>query len=541
MNLLVEKSYLHLPVRNGAEMRRMSVIAGGQLARQFEIELADSKPDFWAFLDISMWRGQEIQVVVDPPLANPAFLASLVQSNTVPQADSIYHEKSRPQFHFTSRRGWNNDPNGLLYYQGEYHLFYQHNPFGIKWGNMHWGHATSRDLLHWQELTEALYQDETGMMWSGSGVVDANNTSGFKSTSADPLVLIYTAAGGFTPQSQGKLCTQCLAYSNDRGVTWNKYAGNPVLPNLCAANRDPKVFWHAPTGKWIMALFLEQDYALYTSPDLKHWEHILNLSIPGSTECPDLFELPVGGDPENTRWVFYGANNNYLIGRFDGMLFIQECAVTGFTANGDSYAAQSWSDIPPEDGRRIQISWLRFPEVPGMPFSQQMTFPVELSLRETDEGIRLFAEPVKELELLRRPLVARQGLSLCPGENPLAGISGDLFEIRVDVRLDSASEIGMVIRGLPVLYDVQKQLLSCRDRSCHLAPFEGKISLQFLIDRLSIEIFANHGRVYLPLGVIFPDENRSLEMWMKGGRAFVEVFEVFELASIWEGRTEENS
>ncbi|MGE5223991.1 MAG: glycoside hydrolase family 32 protein, partial [Omnitrophica WOR_2 bacterium] len=347
-------------------------------------------------------------------------------------------------------------------------------------------------------------------------------------------VLIYTAAGGENLQAKGKRHTQNLAYSVDEGVSWNKYAANPVIPHIRGANRDPKVTWHAPSGKWIMALYLEQEYALFASPDLKHWEHLFTFTIPDSTECPDLFELPVDGNSQNTRWIFYGANNSYLIGRFDGKSFTQECAVTGFTAGGDGYAAQSWSGIPPEENRCVQIAWLRLPIIAAMPFSQQMTIPVELSLRSTGDGIRLFAWPIRELECLHRHEHSWQSLSLSPGENPLAGVAGELFDICLDLRLDTAAEIGLVVRGLPVVYDVREQLLSCREKSFHLAPIEGKISLRLLVDRISLEIFANHGQVYLPLGVIFPDEDHSIEIWSKGGSVFIESLEVFELASIWE-------
>src|SRR5579871_4253572 len=190
---------------------------------------------------------------------------------------------------------------------------------------MTWGHAVSRDLIHWQQLPNAIEPDELGTIFSGSAVVDRNNTAGFKTGKEPPLVAIYTAAGDTSPASKGQPFTQCLAYSNDRGRTWTKYAGNPVLKHIVADNRDPKVVWHAPTHRWIMALYLDkEDYALFASPDLKEWTRLQTLTVPGCGECPDFFEMPVGDDPNNRKWVFTAANGHYLIGAFDGRQFTPE-------------------------------------------------------------------------------------------------------------------------------------------------------------------------------------------------------------------------
>ena len=202
---------------------------------------------------------------------------------------TLYHEAGRPQFHFTAQTGWLNDPNGLVYFDGEYHLFFQfvtqldgHDDAKL------WGHAVSTDLVHWHQLENALEPDTLGAMWSGSAVIDWDNTSGFGSPGHPPLVALYTAAGGRSPQSKGHSATQCLAYSTDRGRTLTKYAGNPVLPHIAGENRDPKVVWYAPTRHWIMALYVDGDqFGLFSSPDLKAWTQIQTLTIPGCIECPD--------------------------------------------------------------------------------------------------------------------------------------------------------------------------------------------------------------------------------------------------------------
>ena len=225
--------------------------------------------------------------------------------------EPVYHERYRPQFHFTPMKNWTNDPNGLVFYKGEYHLFFQHNPTGINWGNMTWGHAVSPDLVHWKQLDNAIEPDKLGTIFSGSAVVDWDNTAGFQTGDEKVIACIYTSAGN--------PFTQSIAYSNDRGRTWKKYEKNPVLKHIIGGNRDPKVFWHAPTKKWVMALYLDGDkYALFTSPNLKEWTKLSDVAPSGGSECPDIFQLAVDGDSKNTKWVFWAGNGNYLIGVFDG-------------------------------------------------------------------------------------------------------------------------------------------------------------------------------------------------------------------------------
>jgi len=523
--MMVRSRYIHLPVKNGAPMRRMRLIVNGETVREFEIELADAEPDFWAFSDVSALNGQFVVVDADDLHAGSPALAMLSQSDSIRDAEKLYAEKYRPQFHFSSRRGWNNDPNGLVYYAGEYHLFYQHNPYGIKWGNMHWGHAVSTDLVHWRELGDALYPDHLGTCFSGSGVVDWHNTAGLQTGDEKVLVCIYTSAG--EPFTQG------IAYSNDRGRTWTKYAGNPVLGHVVGRNRDPKVIWHAPTQQWVMALYLdENDYALLSSPDLKEWTRLGDIELSGCTECPDFFALPVEGDPADTRWVFWGANGTYVLGSFDGATFERESEVHRYDWGGDSYAAQTWSDIPAEDGRRIQIAWLRV-DPPGMPFSQQMTFPCELTLRRTPEGIRLFSQPVREIEGIRAKKHSWQAQTLQPGKTPLSGITGELFEIRAEFAVADAAEFGLTVLGRPIVYDVGNRELSFEGRVAPLRLSEGKIRLRLLVDRASIEIFGNDGEVALPMPMIHPDDSRSLAVFATGGCARMNLLELYELRSAW--------
>jgi len=538
--LTIEKPYLHLPVKNGVPRRLMRFVVEGREVREFAIELADAQPDFWVFADVSPFRGKQLQVHVDELPEGSQGVASIQQSDEVPAADCLYQEKHRPQFHFSSRRGWNNDPNGLVYYHGTYHLFYQHNPYGWGWGNMHWGHAVSKDLVHWTELPDALYPDDSGTVFSGSAVVDSNNTAGFDRGSERPIILFYTAAGGTNPASEGRPFTQAIACSTDGGQTFAKYDANPVLPHLEGDNRDPKVIWHEPTGRWVMALYLgkrdEAHYhALFASSDLRSWAKLSEVALAaGGGECPDLFELPVDGDQANRKWVFSQASGHYLIGSFDGETFTPELGPLRWQGHDSAaYAAQTFSDIPPEDGRRMQTAWLR-QELPSMPFNQMMTFPTELTLHTTGEGPRLFVNPVKEIELLHDKRHAWRNETLAEGgANLLADLSGDLFHLRTEIELGDAQEVGFIIRGLPVLYHAAKQEISCGKARGPLRLVERRVRLEVLVDRASIELFCNGGETYLVAGMIPPDDNTSPQLVSEGGTATVRSLEVYELRSAW--------
>lgn len=448
-------------------------------------------------------------------------------------AATLYDEACRPQFHFTARQGWLNDPNGLVFYDDEYHLFFQHNPYGTEWGNMTWGHAVSPDLVHWRQLPNALLPDRLGTIFSGSAVVDRRNTSGLRQGDEQTLVAIYTAAGGTSPESEGQPFTQCIAHSHDRGRTWSKYAGNPVLPHISAGDRDPKVVWHEPTGQWIMALYKDgNDYCFYASPDLKTWAHLHDITVPGCEECPDFFPLPVAGEPGNSRWVWTAANGHYLVGSFDGRRFAPESGPHVADWGANYYAVQTYSDIPAADGRRIQIAWMRGGRYPGMPFNQQMSFPCALALRRTPAGLRLCRQPVREIETLRARTHAWEDVALGPGRNPLAGLEGELFDIRAEIELGGADEVGLRVRGAVVRYAPQERTLTCLGHSAELEPGDGRVRLQLLVDRTSLEVYTD-GPVAMTSCFLPPPEDRSLAVYARGGGAGIVSLQVHELRSIW--------
>ena len=354
-----------------------------------------------------------------------------------------------------------------------------HNPDGPEcdYANIHWGHAVSTDLVHWRELPPALKPDREGPIFSGTCVVDWENTSGLQAGDENVLMAFYTAAGYILPEN--KPATQCMAYSNDRGRTWTKYSGNPVVGNITRLNRDPKVFWHEPTKRWIMAIslscgaWLDGDYwfAFFASPDLRTWEERSRFEMPRGIDCPDMFELPLDDGSGETRWVFWAGDGTHAIGTFDGIEFKQEGDVRLPLIQWDKkggpigYSAQTYSNMPAEDDRVVQISWLRhhgtYPDsafeqgstdgaarssYPEMPFDQQASFPCELALRTFSEGVLLCREPVDEIALLygeHRHFASKVFMSFCLffdsddkvlqvycSEGSATAITLDVFELR---------------------------------------------------------------------------------------------------------------
>jgi fructan beta-fructosidase len=478
-------------------------------------------------------------------------------------------DRYRPRFHFTPPAGWMNDPNGLVYFQGEYHLFYQHlSP-------LHWGHAVSVDLVHWTHLPIALYPDDLGDIWSGSVVVDAADSSGFFGGQPG-LVAIFTHHNAQSAPAGPQM--QSIAYSHDRGRTWTKYVHNPVIPNPGVADfRDPKVFWHGPSGRWVMVVTFNGDRVrFYTSPDLKGWTLASEYGVgqgahDGVWECPDLFELPVEGEEGRTRWVLHvsllrrgrgGATPRsemqYFVGDFDGTTFINEnpAGEALWSDYGrDNYAAVTWSDVPRADGRRLAIGWMNnwtyARRVPTNPWQGAMTIPRRLHLRQRPEGPRLAQTPIVELQCLRGQALHHVNRQIAP-DDPLrvAGI-GDAVEVRATFELETATECGLRIRTDPaqftaVAYDAGNALLlvdrtysgqtafspafSGRQRA-PLAPVQGRVALHIFADRSSIEVFGNDGEVVVT-SLIFPDSagaDLDLEVYATNGAARLVSLDVIAL------------
>lgn len=535
--------YLHLPVKNGSPKSQVTVSVNGQSVRRFEMELAPepSQADWWAHLDLSPWKGQTFQVKAEGLPAGSKTLAGLEISDQIKNSGNFYDETLRPQIHFSARRGWLNDPNGLVYYDGVYHLFYQYNPYGTKWGNMHWGHAVSTDLVHWKELDIALYPDRQ-WMWSGCGVVDWKNVSGLGKDGKPPLLFFYTAQGAGAN-------TQCLAWSLDNGKTLNKYAKNPVIGPMKLGERDPKVVWDPAGKQWVMVLYVGKEAPgldsngnpnrrhtidFFTSTNLLDWTHVSEIN--GYYECPDFFQLALDGDPQKQKWVVTGANGSYQIGTFDGKTFHPETEILHGPTGATYYAVQTYSDIPEKDGRRIQIAWLKGSEAPGMPFSQCMSLPVSLDLVSTPKGPRLTWNPVKELESLRTLPGHRVDLpELAPGApNPFADVKADATELHLEITPGTAKTAELVLRGVPLTIDFEKnEVRSGRIRFSLNAPKGETASLRIFQDRTTLEIFMHRGLHYAPFPAVVKPDDHTIALTVTGGKAGPVKADLFALKSSW--------
>lgn len=512
--MVMEKNYLLFPIQDRLPRSRVTITVDDKPVRVFNAALATNADDvaFWSFSDMVDFKGKTAKIKINHLMDEG--LKLIRQDDSIPGEDEFYKEPMRPQIHCSQKTGWNNDPNGMVYYAGEWHLFYQHNPHGWNWDNMHWGHCVSRDLVHWKELPEALYPWSMAKehCFSGTAAVDWNNTSGFQTGKEKVLVAAFTDTG----------CGEALAYSNDKGRTWKYYENNPVLEHR---GRDPKIIWHEPSQKWIMAVYDEDKergkcIAFYNSSNLKEWE--IQSYLPGFFECPEIFELPVDGSKaflsigkKETRWVVFAADAKYAIGRFDGKTFTPDHEGKHQLHHGAYYASQRFTDAP--DGRIIQIGWGRI-NMKGMRFNQMLTFPMELSLRTTSEGIRLFGEPVKEIEKLYNKSHRIKKKTLSNNETAQIETQGLLFDIRAEFETGTAKTVGIDIDG-------HKIAVPARD---------GKAYVQVILDRPSMETIMNHGESIETKAYTHEDGNIEwIKAYAEGGEARLISLEVHELKSIW--------
>lgn len=517
--LTISKRYLLFPLKYTEEKggKHVSVLVDGAAVREFDMNMVEN-PDWYAHLDMIQWLHKKVIVRVQKILDNSKVLERITQSDSIWKEDQVYSEPSRAQLHFSPRRGWNNDPNGMVYADGEYHLYFQHNPYGWEWGNMSWGHAVSKDLIHWEELPIALHAYKYGdMAYSGGAVVDKKNTSGLRTGKNSLIVATYTSTG------RG----QCMVYSNDKGRTFKEYSGNPVITR---ANRDPRPLWYEPGKCWVNVVYdeigNERYFNFFTSPDLKSWTY--QSRIPGFFECPDFFELSCEG---KKLWVLTGASSDYLLGQFDGKTFTPQTPMLKGHLGRGFYAAQTFTNEP--KGRIVQIGWLQTKTV-NMPFNQGMSLPLELKLLTTAEGPRMTWTPVSELKKLRKKSYRIGKLALEPdAANPLAKVSGELLELRATFIPEGTATTTFDVRGITVSYSAATQQLTVNGVSVHAPLVDGRQQITVYADRTALEVFASDGLVYVPMPV-FPDvQNRSLKVSVTGGNVKFDALEGYELQSIW--------
>ncbi len=469
---------------------------------------------------------------------------------------AYYQEKYRPQFHFTAKKNWINDPNGLVYYNGEYHLFFQYMPPHRHGAYKDWGHAVSKDLIHWEQVPQHITPHKVwGGCWSGSAVVDVNNVSGFQ-TGAHKPILAFITNGGNPNAGYGPKNTQNIAYSIDGGTTFTYYDQNPIIENIHEANRDPKVVWDEDSKQWVMSLYMDKgyDFGIFTSTNLRDWKQTSTLTLDRIAECPGFEPFVVDGSTSSKKWVFFGANGNYVVGTFDGKQFLPETGTIHGEYGNNFYAAQTWDNAP--DGRRIQIGWMPTNKYPGMPFEQQMNFPNEVSLKSTQEGLRLFRMPIAEIKNLYDSEIKWKKSITNQTDNPLKDLKGDTYDFSFEIDLLKSNKIDIGIRGATIQYDVAKKILRAGGSPVQsdfppdkwksfvrtnvnesnnlgeatLYPINGKIKLRILVDRTTIEIFANDGRIAITSNFM-PTEDHYYHL-TTDGEANVAA-EIHSIKSIW--------
>lgn len=565
--------YLLLPVQESNDDAKVSVLADGKIEKTINVRLAKSKVDYFVPFDLDPYRGHDIllNIVTTQNRSNireakdDACWKNLTLADTF---DTTNREKYRPAYHHTPLYGWMNDPNGMFYKDGRWHLYYQWNPYGSKWQNMTWGHSSSADLVRWEHHPAAIEANGLGTVFSGSSVVDSANTAGF---GRDAVVALYTSAD----VNQ----TQSLAHSSDGGMTFEIYPGNPVL-TLESEARDPNMFWDADNGRWVMSLAhaLDHEMLFFTSPDLKEWtlQGSFGKGIgaqDGVWECPDLFRLKVDGSDEE-KWVlvcninpggpFGGSATQYFTGDFDGKTFIADTDAEGVIPTKwmdygkDHYATVSWSDAP--DNRRVLIGWMSnwqyAGEVPTMQYRSANTLPREAGLfRAPDGQLYLSSSPVAELAALRdKPSVSvRNKPAGGNGRNfPLPGSNGGACEILLDIDSRKAGSVDITIsnndgESALLCYDAKAHTLSFDRRRSGLTDFsqdfptvttaptfetDGKLSLRIFIDRSSIEVFGNGGKTVMT-NLVFPTvPYSSVSVSAKGGNARIENLKIYPIKEL---------
>lgn len=565
--------YLLLPVQESNDDARVSVLADGKIEKTINVRLAKSKVDYFVPFDLDPYRGHDIllNIVTTQNRSNireakdDACWKNLTLADTF---DTTNREKYRPAYHHTPLYGWMNDPNGMFYKDGRWHLYYQWNPYGSKWQNMTWGHSSSADLVRWEHHPAAIEGNGLGTVFSGSSVVDSANTAGF---GRDAVVALYTSAD----VSQ----TQSLAHSSDGGMTFEIYPGNPVL-TLESEARDPNMFWDADNGRWVLSLAhaLDHEMLFFTSPDLKEWtlQGSFGKGIgaqDGVWECPDLFRLKVDGSGEE-KWVlvcninpggpFGGSATQYFTGDFDGKTFIADTDAEGVIPTKwmdygkDHYATVSWSDAP--DNRRVLIGWMSnwqyAGEVPTMQYRSANTLPREAGLfRAPDGQLYLSSSPVAELAALRdKPSVSvRNKPAGGNGRNfPLPDSNGGACEILLDIDSRKAASVDITIsnndgESVILSYDAKAHKLSFDRRRSGLTDFsqdfptvttaptfetDGKLSLRIFIDRSSIEVFGNGGKTVMT-NLVFPTvPYSSVSVSAKGGNTRIENLKIYPIKEL---------
>lgn len=570
VRIVGDSKYLLLPVQESNDDARINVLVDGRLDKTINVKLAKSKVDYYVPFDLSSYKGHEVAMNIVTTQGrstvreakDDACWKNMTLSDTF---DTTNREKYRPVYHHTPSYGWMNDPNGMFYKDGVWHLYFQHNPYGSKWQNLSWGHSTSKDLINWTPEPEALEPNGLGMVFSGSCALDTNNTAGYGS---DAVIGLYTSADA----SQ----TQSLVWSKDNGKTFEFYPANPVI-TLESEARDPNMFWDDNAKQWVLLLAhaLEHEMLVFTSPDMKEWtlQSSFGKGIGaqgGVWECPDLFKLNVDGSDEE-KWVLVcnlnpggpvgGSATQYFVGDFDGKTFKADADSEGkiptkwMDYGKDHYATVSWSDAP--DNRRTVIGWMSnwqyAAEVPTMQYRSANTLPRDVSLfRAADGDIYMASKPSPELVALRDKLtvnVKKANIRKKAVTYSLPNANGGICEILLDIDARKSKLIDLTISNnagekVVMQYDVTAHTLSFDRRESGIVDFsqdfpavtvsptfedKGRISLRIFIDKSSMEVFGNNGQ-FVMTNLVFPEKPyTTLSISSADGNARLENLKIYSI------------
>jgi len=473
--------------------------------------------------------------------------------------DTGYDQDLRSQFHFSSKKGWNNDPNGMVYHNGEYHLYFQHNPLSVNWGNMTWGHAVSKDMVHWKQLNHAILPYRNGTIFSGTAIVDHNNSLGKNTDSKKAIVAFFTHAnnswgGKNRPKQEPSWFYQSAAYSLDDGRTFNLINdGHGIVPNqgFDRGERDPKIMWHEQTKKWILILWVKRGDDTFTGPntgpgdakkigkvrffessDLINWRKLSDFDRNWVFECMDFVELAVDGDNSNKKWLLYDASFDYEIGDFDGTEFVTDRQVGKGDYGNHYYAAQTFNNFP--DERTIIIGWMPTRDKNifidnDMPWNQQMSFPSTMELRTTENGIKLFRNPIREIKKLYKNTYTYNNKSLSYINRSLDKINPELIDLSLNFEPIDNDEFKINIRGQEIIY--KDQYVEFQKTKIPAKPRNDKISIRVLLDRASLEIFVNDGENVMTTYAVSDKNNKKVSLSSNRNRKI--NLKLNELESTW--------
>ncbi len=531
------KKFLLLPVQDDAPEGKVNIVVNneGQLAQSMNIRLARERVDSYVPLDLSAYVNQKVSIDIAGMPSSSLCWKELKMSDSF---DMTNKEKFRPVYHHTPAYGWMNDPNGMFYKDGVYHLYFQWNPYGSVWANMHWGHSTSTDLMHWNFEGSAIVPDAWGAIFSGSCVVDHNNTAGF---GKDAVIAFYTSAKA---SPWGDVQSQSMAYSLDNGKTFVKYEGNPILTSSEKDFRDPKVFWYAPGKHWVMMLAVGQHMEIYSSVNLKEWKKesefgAMQGAHGGVWECPDLVEIPVEGTREK-KWVlicnlnpggpFGGSAAQYFVGLFDGKKFVNESPTqTKWMDWGkDNYATVTWNNAP--DGRCIALGWMSnwqyANNVPTRQYRSANTLARDLTLYREGQELYLKSTPSVEVKKARGKKVSIPSFRVSE-KHEIVNLFEDnqgAYEVEILIQNAGASKIAFCLLNdkgekVSMYYDLnRKQFVMDRSESgtvdfskdfpaVTVAPanVDKELTLRLFVDRSSIEAFGEDGK-FVMTNLVFPSQ-----------------------------------